>query len=660
MTIVHIDFETRSEADIKKVGAWKYSQDPTTEILCLAYCIDDGPVKLIRTFLDEGYAKLLEMAETEDVIFYAHNAFFEQSIWHNIVHKRNEWPDIAIERWRCSAAKAASYALPRALGNCGAALRLETQKDNEGHGIMLQLSKPRRPSKENPDRFWEPDKVPEKFQALYNYCVTDVESERAISHSLRDLNKTEQQVWLLDQKINRRGISVDTEAVNAALYLVNKFSDRAKEEVQRITQDGVASLSQRNKVLGWIQSRGVELTGLTKADVSAALEGELPEDVRAVLRLRQQVGKTSTAKYKAIKAAVCEDNRLRDTLMYHGASTGRWSGKLVQLQNIPRGSVKDTDNCIEVVKQRDLDWLETLYDDPMEAISSCLRGMFIASPGCKLIVADYSSIEARVLVWLAKDRDAVQRFHQGVDTYIDMACQIYDILPENVTKDQRQLGKQAVLGCGYGMGIPKFQATCATYGMDVDEDLAEKAVTAYREKYSSVQKLWWGTEEVAQAAVADPGRAKGYAGVHWVKKGRFLYCKLPSGRLLSYCEPKLEMVMTPWGEEKRQLTFMGVNSVTKKWERQSTYGGKLVENITQAVARDIMAEAMLRVEDEGFKVLLSVHDELITEIPQDTYLKNPVERLEQLMCIHPDWALDADVGSIPINAEGWQGERYKK
>ena len=664
MTHIHLDFETRSTVDIRKTGAWRYAESDGTEILCLAVAFDDEPAIVFSAdnIISKQPQALWDAACREDTVFIAHNAFFEQAIWTNIMVQRHGWPEINPHQWRCTAAKAASYALPRALGKCGEALRLPVQKSDEGHRVMMQLAKPRRTSKDNSDEFWERDKVTDKFRELFDYCRTDVEAERAIDKSLRDLNEVEQKVWLLDQKINRRGIQVDIEAVTAVLDLIERMTEEANETAECITAGDVTKLTQRARIVEWIESMGVEVPGLTKADVQALLAQDLPERVSELLQLRQQVGKTSTAKYKSLLQSTCEDGRLRDTLVYHGASTGRWSGKTVQLQNIPRGSLKDVEGCIKDILENDTQGLEegTKFGEPFEALSSCLRGMFTASPGHKLVVADYSAIEARVLVWLAGDKDAVDRFAQGVDTYVDMASLIYGCAPEEVTPQQRQLGKQAVLGCGYGMGAPKFQKTCATYNMEVDEDLAERAVEAYRKKYKAVTQLWYGIEEAAQKAIRSPGEAFSYSCITWKVHGRFLYARLPSGRLLSYCEPKLASEPTWWGEDREQISFMGVNSVTRKWERQSTYGGKLTENITQAVARDVMAWAMLRVEDEGFKILLSVHDELVTEIPEETPWKNPVERLEQLMSKIPDWGHDPVIGQIPISAEGWSGFRYRK
>lgn len=647
--MIYIDFETKSPVDIRASGAWVYSEHPETDVHCMAYAVDDEPVR-IWTPWDDSYDNE-EKDRLFDLIKYgelveAHNALFERAIWQNIMVPRYDWPEIKPEQWRCSAAKAAARALPRSLENVGAVLHLKTQKNMLGKRVMMKLCRPRLDG-----TYWTPEIAPEDFAVLYDYCKQDVEVERELNKEVRDLHPDELKVWQLDQTINARGIMLDIEAVEACLKMVRDYEKKLLKEVNQITKGALQNVSQRDKAIQWLSGQGLLLDNLTKKTVSETLENGdgLPPEVLRLLEIRQELGRTSTAKLAAMQQARCKDGRIRDTLMYHGAGTGRWSGKLVQLHNMPRGTVSDTDRAIELIKKGDYELVEMFYGDVMATISSCLRGMLIASPGMELIVADYAAIEARVLFWLANETRGMQMFRDGVDLYLDMAKTIYS--RENVGKAERPLGKQAILGCGYGMGRDKFQITCENYGIKIPPAIAERAVTAYREKYATVQCLWWDQERAAIKA-AKSGQPVNCGKVTWFMHEKTLYCKLPSKRCLSYNFPSVKVVETPWGAEKEQLSYFSVNSVSKKWEQEPTYGGKLVENITQAVARDLMASAMLRVEAAGYPVVLTVHDELVAEVPEGF---GSVEEFENLMAEAPEWGADC-----PIKAEGWRGKRYRK
>jgi len=647
--MIHLDFESRSEVDIFKSGAWVYSIHPSTKILCYCFAHNGGEVFLAtqkeikKNRCPPSIKKYIDAGE----IFVAHNSFFEYCIWHNILVKQFGWPVIPLEQWSCTAAKASAHALPKALARAAKALHLSNLKDEEGKRVMLKLSKPRRITRLNNDK-WCNDPV--EFQRLYEYCKNDVVVEREIDNSLPNLNSIERQVWLMDQRINLRGVEIDREAVKAALYLIGEYENECVEKLKKITNGYLDKVSRRQRTLDWIKTQGVEMGDFTKNTVSKTLQTRIPPAVAHVLSIRQELGKTSTAKYQAISNATSDnDPRIRDTLIYHGASTGRWSGKLVQLHNLPIGTIKDIATCIAIMKQRDLAMLKFLYPSVMSAISSCLRGMIISKPGYDLLVADYSAIEARVLLWHAKDEAGLNNYREGKDIYVDMAKDIY--YKEEINKKERQLGKTAILGCGYGMGATKFHATCQAWGLDISEGLARKAVEAYRSRYKSVIDLWKRQERAAIRATETSEQVPS-GRVKWARHGKFLYCRLPSGRCLAYYRPKIQEVITPWGETRRALTFMGVNSQTKAYERQSTYGGKLVENITQATARDIMAHAMLKCEEKGYRLVLSVHDEVIAEVPEGF---GSMEEFIEILTAPHSWST-----GCPIEAEGWRGKRYKK
>jgi DNA polymerase len=652
---VHLDFETRSECNIWEAGAWVYSQHPSTQILCLAYAIDEGPVKILTyddflNFQHFGFpCEDLIQAIRDGALMVAHNALFEESIWVNQMVPIYGFPRIPIKQWRCTMAKALARALPRSLKDCGAALGAAIQKDNAGYRVMMKMCKPR------PDGTYYEDAG--DFQKLYAYCGDDVEAERCIDQMLPELTPDEQNIWFLDQLINMRGIYVDSLAIEKALEYSESFAKRLNETVSSISDGQLDGVSRRMAVLSWCNDQGVPISGYTKKDVAAVLANpDLPERVRTVLDTRVQLGKTSNAKYSSMRDSTCADGRIRDILIYHGATTGRWAGKLIQLQNLPKGNVKDTDTAIEILHQSSLDEFEIFYPDVMGTLSSCIRGMIKAAPGNKLLIADYAAIEARVVMWLAEEEYGLKQFRDfdagtGQEPYITMAQDIYNRRDIPHKGPERQLGKTTILGCGFGMGSDKFIATCASWGIPITRDIGEKAVATYRTIYPRVPRSWYAQESAAIKCVQtkqDINCGK----VRWEFDGSALLCRLPSGRALVYNDPSLEYVDTPWKERKLALHFMGVESKTKSWKREHTYGGKLVENITQAVARDIMAPAMFRAECNGYSISFSVHDEIVCEVPTSF---GDVASFEKLLCILPKWAQ-----GLPIKAKGFVSERYRK
>lgn len=643
---IHIDFESRSACDLWKCGVWAYAAHPTTEILCLAYALGDGEVKIIpKDDIIFGCPKDLREAIESGANVHAFNAIFERLMWMHQLESKG-WPRIPIKQWRCTMAKALARSLPRSLQECGKALKCSILKDELGKSVMMKLCKP------NSKGEWYEGEA--DFQKLYEYCMNDVEAERAIDKMLPDLIDKEQVVWFLDQLINTRGVYVDTVAINRAIEIASKYSEMRIENIREVTNGQLDGVSRRMAVLQWCQDQGIPITGYTKADVKATLKNELPEEVRMVLETKLELGKTSVQKYEAMSRSVSEkDSRIRDLLIYHGASTGRWAGKLIQLHNLPKGKVKDTDMAIECMKSNSLDDFQWMYPELMETLSSCIRGMIIASPGHELIVADYSAIEARVVMWLAGESYGVKQFEEGADLYVDMAKVIYNT--SEISSDQRQLGKAAILGCGYGMGHVKFFTTCASWGIPITEDLAKKAIEAYRSTYVRVRSSWYDQERGAIACVKT-GRDQDVGKIRWHMDGDTLLCGLPSGRCIAYNNPQIKIATASWGDSKEALHYMGLvksqGQTTTKWGLMPTYGGRLVENITQAVARDILAYAMLRCEKAGYKVLFSVHDEIVAEVPEGF---GSVKEFEQILCANPSWAQ-----GCPIAAKGWRGRRYKK
>jgi len=694
MVRVHLDFESRSEADIWSCGAEKYSQDPSTEVLCLAYAVDDGDGKLIRRdyFEDNGVRVsgpdidyLFDLAEDPNAIFVAHNAFFEQCMWKNILVPKYGFSEIPLGRWECTAAKALAHGLPKALKDVAIHLGLQERKDEDGKRIMLKMSKPRKPTKNNPSK-WNED--PSDFEVLYDYCMQDVMVEREIDKKLPPLSPTEQRIWRLDQWMNHNGINVDMDLVDKALDFATKFSEELNKELFDLTNGQVEGCTKRMAMMKWLADNNYPMENLQSATVRHALatDKNMPAKVRRVLEIKVALGKSSVSKYQAFKDSTCSDGRLRDILVYHSASTGRWGGKIVQLQNLPRGNEKYTDTAADCIKQLPLDTFRKLYPDVMGTLSSCIRSVLIPDKNKSLFVADYSAIEARVIAWIANQESTLKTFEAGEDVYCLEASHIFGRPISKKDKFERSIGKVAVLALGYQGGIGAFGTMANAYEVDLEPvydlmsktfseeelDSARYAYDFYRNKVenpmspkagivsdiikqrwrkanSFIVELWDCVNEAATDALQNPhfGVPGGKCMWNYHPELGFLYCYLPSGRALAYHKPELRMV-----NGKPQLTYMTLLSQTKQYVRTAAYGGKLVENIVQAVARDIMANALLRVYKTGqFVPHLTVHDEIITS--GDSQLD--AKELEKQMCILPSWA-----DGLPLTAEGWKGVRYKK
>jgi len=656
--ILFWDIETRSTVDLRKTGPFVYAEDPMTDVIVACYAFNDEGVETwwagdpcperIRTHI-EGGGK-----------WVAHNALFEFTLCENVLAKRYGWPVFPFENAIDTAASAASMALPRSLDGVGGVLGLDQQKDADGHRLMLRMCKPR---KVNPDGsvVWWTDA--DRMSRLRDYCALDVEVEWQVYKRLPWLNETEQKVYALDGAMNRRGVRVDIELVKAARDMALRVVKQLDRDLAEATNYEVGKTSKVLDLMQWLSKHyGIETDTVDKHFVRRQLEDpNLPPQVRRVLEIRREAAKTSTSKYKSFLDRTSSDNRIRDTLMYHGASTGRWSGKGVQLHNLPRPSTAAAalEYARQIVLKGDLPALLFLFESPMAVLSDLIRSCIIATPGRQLYVADYAAIEARVLAWLAGQLDLLKLFAAGEDVYLDMASAIYRIPAASMNKkthpDERQLGKTAILGLGFGMGSVKFKDTCELQSIPITGDKAEEVKNIYRTKNNKIVQFWYDLEAAARACVnGGLGTIKRVGYIRYEMKKGFLVCHLPSGRTLWYAAPRIGLFKRDdWDEPKENcLTFMGVNSVTRKWERQDTYGGKLCENVTQAVARDLLAEGMLRVEDAGYEMICSVHDELISEADME---HGSVEEFEGLMSTLPDWAK-----GCPVAAEGYRAERYRK
>jgi DNA polymerase bacteriophage-type len=612
--------------------------------------------------------------------FSAHNAFFERCIYENILVRRYGWPLIPAKQYRCTAAKAAACALPRSLENAGAALKLPIQKDREGYVVMMATCMPTKEWKawaksdsevwSEPKMFREPEDHPDVFEKLYDYCKKDVLAEEALDNALRDLKEDEQEIWHLNQEMNWRGLRFDLPIVMKIVSIIESEGKKKLKELDSLTMGLVTKPGARQSILDFLALEGIELPNLRAKTVEDKLQGfELSDDMHRLLEIRKALSLTSTKKYQSFLNRANEDGRIRDILLYHGASTGRDTGTGVQPHNFPKGLIRvDEDRpyaAVENVIECDPEMLKILYGDSLGLVfSAILRNMIIPSEGCELFVGDYSMIEVAILWWLADNVPGLKILRAGMDPYKYMASsntgKPYQEVPDK--GDDRQLGKAQVLGCGFGMGWEKFLVTAwEMHRLKLTEEQAKNAVQSYRSVNSAVPVLWKAYENAAIQAVEEgEGDGRGHRwsmvdgrrrGCHFFVRDKFLWVQLPSGRRLAYREPQISWRETEYGARKT-LEFWAVNSKTKKWSLERTWGGTLTENIVQATARDLLMPAMVRLEKAGYKALLTVHDEGICERPIG---EGNVEEFIQILTEVPSWAT-----GCPINAKGWKGPRYRK
>lgn len=657
--ILHLDFETRSACDLRKRGSHLYSRDPSTEILCAAYAFDAEPVQLWVPARGSLPAKIAEHVAKGGLV-YAHNAQFERLIACGTAGKRAGFPALTIPQMRCTMAMAYAMGLPGSLDDAAAAVGLDHRKDAKGARVMLQLSKPRSVGDDGTVTWWDD---PAKYDMLYAYCKQDVEVERALHHRLMELSAEEQALWQLDQEINDRGVRVDLTAIEQGIALAKDEAARLNNAMRVATNGAVATCTATGQLTDWLRWRGVPTEGVAKDDVSRLLdEGWLADDVRRALLLRQEAGKSSVAKYTKMQGLAGDDGRMRGLFQYHGAATGRWAARGAQLQNLPRPAVLHTQDEVEdaVAHFADPAYLEIAYGTPLQVLSDSIRGMLVPSPGHEFVTCDFSNIEGRVLAWLAGEAwklDAFRAFDAGMgpDLYLVAASRIQRCTVDDA-QPHRQIGKVAELALGYGGGVGAFKTMAVNYGVEVSDERADEIKNAWRDAHPAVVQFWRHLESAAIAAVQGGGvhRANGIA---FRRAGSFLWCQLPSQRVLCYPYPKIISKEMPWSTPEKPafrpaLMYKAVNGVTRKWETCDTYGGSLAENVTQAVARDLLAHAVTLLHTKGYAVVLHVHDEIVVETPKRAL---SVDKMAKIMCTLPSWAK-----GLPVTAAGWAGNRYRK
>jgi len=589
---------------------------------------------------------------------------------------------------------------------------LPIQKDAEGHKIMLRLCKPKKPSKKDPSE-WDNDPV--KLQKLYDYCIRDVEAEECLSQALEPLTASELKVWQLDQRINLRGLHVDQDALRNALAIVEETYEGCCKSISEATGGVISTPKQVAKIREWMLTNyEVDMENLAAETVEKMLESEtLPDGARAVLQLRQLAGKASTSKLQSMLDRCDEDGRVRGNLVYHGAATGRWAGSGIQIQNYPRGTLTpdEIETVHRVLPARSGQALDLLLGPPIDCLSSSLRSMICAEPGNRLLAGDFASIEARVLAWIANQSDLVQAFRDGTDVYVGMASKIYDVPEDEVIKTQRQVGKVAILGLGFGMGHKAFRdAAKKMAGVEITNKFARQVVKTYRDTNPKIRQFWGDLNTAAIRAI-ETGQPHRVGRLEMLPDDDWLKIRLSSGRCLHYRWPRIVQVIAPWSEghygiiygpdeledvledldvtlgdriadgwiecnlpkgvakilqSKKirmelelkepkkipQIQYYSVEGPARKWQKTRTYGGKLTENVVQAIARDFLAEAMLRIEKAGYPIVATVHDEIVCELEND---KGSLEEFETIMRQCPTWG-----AGCPIGVEGFEAKRYRK
>jgi DNA polymerase len=640
--IYSIDFETRSFADLTEVGLDKYANCLSTKVLCIAFGTEPQNVQCGSP--SEPHLKPLLSHVAKGGQIQAWNAMFEYAIWNCVCVPKYGWPPLKLEQCIDSMAIAAANNVPQALGDAAIFMDATHQKDTRGRMLIQKLCKP------NKGVFNED---PDLMRELFDYCAQDVRTEMAIGSVLRPLSAEEQEVWTMTQRINLRGVPVDPQELHNAVLAVVRAQDQLDKECASLTG---FKPSERAKLLAWINARltciGMKhLEDLTAETVSAKLVNtNLDSLVKRVLELRQEGSQTSVAKY-AKMMEIQREGRIRNTLVYHGASTGRWASRGgLNLQNIARPTISDEQ--IELAIPR-------VFNEgtgSMGELSSLVRSSIVAPNGKTFVDVDFSSIENRVGVYLAGQNDKVALFRKGLDEYKVFASEsLYRVPYDEVTKDQRQISKSAVLGAMFGQGAKGLVKYAEGMGVKLTEVQAKNAVDNYRSSYSRVKELWALCENAAIEAVSNPGNPF-RAGQHIVIKVAkdALWMKLPSGRLICWQRPKLELVTTPWGTTKYGVTIHSQNTYTRAWTRNQLIGSSIFQSAVQGTARDFLANAMLNLEKKGYEIINSIHDEVLLLVDEDK-AEDTLADVTKIMTTPPNWAID-----FPLAAEGWVSKRYRK
>lgn len=650
MKILSIDIETFSDIDLGKCGVYRYTDSPNFDILLFAYSIDEGPVSLVDLASGEELPeKIVEAILSEDIIKTAFNANFERvALMRYFSRKLDKEVYLNPSSWRCSEVQAAMLGLPLHLEGVAKVLRLEVQKMAEGKPLIRYFCIPCNSTAANGGRTRNlPSDAPDKWELFKQYNIRDVEVELEIRKKIKDypIPESEQALYELDQRINDRGFRADMNFVMQAISCDKQFTVAATERAYELT--GLDNPNSVSQLKDWLLERGVEVESLSKKNVKE-LVSETEGEVEEALKLRLLMAKTSVRKYEAIERAVCSDGRVHGLFQFYGANrTGRFAGRLVQVQNLPQNHLVDLKLARDLVREGHFEDLQMLFGNTPGVLSELIRTAFIPKEGHRFIVSDFSAIEARVLSWLAGEKWRLEVFQSHGKIYEASASQMFHVPLEEITKGSslRQKGKISELACGYGGGVGALKSMGALE-MGVEEHELQVLIDNWRRANPHIVNFWWEVDKMAIKAVKERTRTRTH-GIIFTYKSGMLFVTLPSGRDLVYVKPKL--MLNKFGREG--LTYEGIGT-TKKWERIETYGPKIVENIVQAASRDLLAEAMLRLDKAGFAIVAHVHDEVICEVPVGQF---SVEEVCRIMSESPKWS-----EGLPLDADGYECDFYQK
>lgn len=654
-----VDIETYSSVDLMKAGVRPYTEAPDFTILLIAYQVGDGPTMLIdlaaggegepsllppvaSNLIPGDLADFLVMLTSPNVVKTAYNASFERTCLARYFDR-----PMPPEQWRCTMVQAATLGLPGTLGQVGAALGLDQQKMTEGKELIRYFCKPTKDGVRH-----LPQDAPDKWETFRRYCVRDVDVETDIRRRLARFPRPQAELdaWTLDQRINDRGVRLDPVLVEKALELDATYTGRLLEEAKAVT--GLPNPNSGAQLTRWLETKGLQVTSLDKKAVPELLAAAPDDSTRRALQLRQELSKTSVKKYEAMRRGLCEDGRVHNILQFYGAGrTGRWAGRLVQVQNLPQNKLPDLAAARQLVRDGEFDLLEMAFGSPPFVLSQLIRTTFIPSEGCRFIVCDYSAIEARVLAWLAAEKWVLDVFRGDGLIYEATASQMFHVPKDEIKKggpraDLRPKGKVATLACGY-QGSVGALINMGALESGIPEEELPVIVKHWRRANAHIVRYWYDVEDAAIRAVQGEKVALRH-GVRFACEGDFLFITLPSGRRLAYYKPELQ---TDAKFDKLGLTYMGTDNA-KHYTRLKTYGGKLVENITQATARDCLRDAMAALEAAGYRIVMHVHDEVILDTPRGT---GSLEEVRQIMGRPLPWAPD-----LPLNAAGFETDFYMK
>ena len=646
--VLSIDLETYSDVDLPNCGVYRYVEGDF-HILLFAYAFDDDETKCVDMACGEQLpAEVVDALQDDSIIKSAWNAQFERTCLSKYLGTQ-----LSPDAWQCTMVWAASLSLPLKLATAAQALKTAQQKDAVGERLIRYFSLPCKPTKANGGRTRNlPEHAPEDWKLFKSYCIQDVETERDIRRRLEKfpLMPQEWDFYHMDQRINDRGILIDKELVQQAIICNMAMSEEMTKRAYALT--GLENPNSVSQLKGWLEERGIEVDSLGKKNVASLItdldrhsaDGEALD----MMKLRLQMAKSSVKKYQAAERYICQDGRAHGLFQFSGANrTQRWAGRGIQLQNLPQNHISTLDEARELVKMGCFDMIEALYGNTPDILSQLIRTMLIPKDGCEFIVADFSAIEARVLAWLAGEQWRLDAFTEGKDIYCASASQMFGVpvVKHGINGELRQKGKVAELACGYGGGSGAL-ISMGALDMGLKEDELPDIISSWRDANPDIVKFWYAVEKAAVETVKDHAdRTVGRIGFQF--SANTLWIVLPSGRRLAYIKPKLQ----PNRFGRMALTFEGLGA-NNKWTRGETYSGKLTENITQATARDLLAEAMRRMELAGLDIVGHVHDEVILEVPKEQYT---VDDVCNIMNRNPDWA-----DGLPLSSAGYTGNYYFK